>query len=133
MRRRKGTPFAEAIIGTWRGPEVCAYGRTLRTARSGGRLAKRSLGGSGGGRGLGIELRVNPRGSSETNRVRTPALLVSPAADASKWSSVLALLTLVARVAGEITDLVAGLKAQSQLVRTGHLPVLTELVADCVA
>lgn len=44
MRRRKGIPFAEDIIGTWRGPEVFAYGRTFKTAFSGGRHASRSLG-----------------------------------------------------------------------------------------
>jgi hypothetical protein len=44
MRRRKGTPFAEARMGTRRGPEVWAYGRTLRTARSAGRHASLSSG-----------------------------------------------------------------------------------------
>lgn len=83
-------PFAEASMGTWRGPEVCAYGRTLRTAFSGGRRASRSLRGSGGvsRRGFIGRVRVRAQGSWETSRVRMLMLVASPVAEASRWSSV---------------------------------------------
>lgn len=86
MKRRKGTPFAEANTGTRRGPEVFAYGRTLRTALSGGRHASRSLGGFGGvSRGSFLEgVRVRPRGSWEISRARVLALAVSRVAEASR-------------------------------------------------
>jgi cytochrome P450 len=59
VRRKKGTPFAVAIMGTRRGPEVFANGRTLRTARSGGRQPSLSFGGDiGAGHTLGRGVRV---------------------------------------------------------------------------
>jgi hypothetical protein len=89
VSRRKGTPFAEARIGTRRGPEVFAYGRTLRTARSGGRHSIRSLGGVGGElKTLNCGVRVMLRESPATICFRSPTLEVSPAEDASRWSRV---------------------------------------------
>lgn len=59
VRRKKGTPFAVAMTGTRRGPEVFAYGRTLRTARSGGRQPSLSFGGDiGAADTLGRGVRV---------------------------------------------------------------------------
>lgn len=86
MRRRKGTPFADASTGTRRGPEVFAYGRTLRTAFSGGRHASRSLGGFGGASRSGFAggVHTSPRGSWETSCVRMLALAVSPVVEASR-------------------------------------------------
>lgn len=89
VSRRKGTPLAEASIGTRRGPDVFAYGRTLRTARSGGRQSSRSLGGVGDeGNILGCGVRVMLRESRETNVFKIPTLVVSPAEDASRRSRV---------------------------------------------
>lgn len=75
--RKKGIPFAEARIGTWRGPDVLAYGRTLRRAFSGGSTAKGSFTvGSDGGfsrRGCGGVLAI-PRGSVEIRAFRVSRL-----------------------------------------------------------
>jgi hypothetical protein len=85
VSRRKGTPLAEASMGTRRGPDVFAYGRTLRTALSGGRHPIRSLGGVGDeGKTLGCGVRVMLRESPATIFFRIPRLEVSPAEDASR-------------------------------------------------
>lgn len=93
VRRRNGMPFAEAITGTCRGPETFAYGRTLRTAFSGGRFASGCFssgfggGGGGGGRRVG-GARVSPSGSVEISRVRAPTLAALLVLEASRWSRV---------------------------------------------
>jgi hypothetical protein len=81
-------PFPVASTGTCRGPEVRAYGRTLRTARSGGRQASRS-----GDEGLDVSslgwgVRSNLRDKPAISRFTISALVVSPVADKSRWSSV---------------------------------------------
>ena len=91
MRRKKGTPFAVAIMGTRRGPEVFANGRTLRTARSGGRQLSLSFGGDiGAGHTLGRGVRVTVLESWGTNCFRMAKLALLPLDDASTWSSVYA-------------------------------------------
>lgn len=87
-------PCAEARMGTLRVPETCAKGRTFRTARSGGRVARGCLpdgwvceGDGGGGRGVGGTL-VRPRGRVAMSCERVFVLAVLPAVAASSWSTV---------------------------------------------
>lgn len=89
FKRRKGTPFAETNMGTWRGPDVFSYGRTLRTARSGGKMARGCLtdlsGGGGWGRRCG-GARVRPRGREGIRLFKRSMLLGFPVEDESRWS-----------------------------------------------
>lgn len=86
-------PFAPAITGTLRAPVTFAYGRALRTARSGGRTARGCFpdgccgGGGGGGRRDGGAL-VRPRGRVAMSRESEELLAVSPAVEASSLSMV---------------------------------------------
>ena len=81
-------------MGTFRAPDICAYGRALRTALSCGRIARGCLpdgwgGGGGGGVGRRVgEALVKPRGRAAINLEKELALAVSLAVKASSLSIV---------------------------------------------